>query len=126
MKSGIIKRIETLESQMESTESNQWNHHSIIGGEFRLSYVKHRITGQRVYDSGFIAQILDMDRAQARIKPIPINVQIGPCDESSDAIREAIEIGILPANVQHAANFNESDDVPLAAEIIAIDRNSIQ
>jgi len=126
MKSGIMKRIETLESQMESTESNQWNYCNIISGEIRLAYVKHIITGQRVYDEGFIAEILHQDRLQARIKPIPIHVQIGPDDESSDAIREAIERGIISPKVQHAANFNEPDDALLGAEIIAIDKNSSQ
>lgn len=129
MKSGIIKRIETLESQMESTESDHWDHCIVLCGGGSFQYVRNTSTGQRVYDAGFIAQITNRHKGRSSngvMRFTPIHVQIGPDDESSDAIREAIERGIVPANVQRAANFNEPDDAPLAAEIIAMDRNSIQ
>lgn len=129
MKSGIMKRIETLESQMGSTESNHWDHCIVLcaGGSFE--YVRNASTGQRVYDAGFIAQVANQHKGRSTngvMRFTPIHVQIGPDDETSDVIREAIERGIVSPNVQRAANFNESDDALLAAEIIAIDRNNIQ
>lgn len=125
MKSALMKRIESLESQLESTESDQWQHHIVLCGSGSFDYVRNAATGQRIFDAGFIAQVTSVHKAHASrgsMRFTPIDVQIGPDDETTAAIAEAIQRGVVSSNVQHAANF-ASIDVSHAAEIVTTNRD---
>lgn len=121
-RSNIMKRIEMIESQFTTEQTDQWNLHIVIMGGGNIEYVKNEQTGQRIFDAGFIAETLQRQKTNRRAGGMqgrfsPIDVQIGADDESSAAIREAIAAGIY---TPHAADdIGSTGNAPeLVAEMI--------
>lgn len=109
----MMKWVEQMETKNETDTMDDWGVGIVIGGSASsFQYAENMRTGERSFDTGFIAQVSEHGR-QRIIRTgqfDEIRVQIGPDPEGDESLfRDAEAAGVIPAR-QNGSTLPISND----------------